>query len=361
MAEHRKRKKFIGIAAGVGLLMAAAFGGYSAANSNSPETVNLAGAQASTPGQSITLHACLISGKLTQVSQTAPNCPANSVPVQWAVQPEPSASSTNPSPTATTPSSDPTGATSDPTSPASGATTAPATTPASSATTASSSGSVCVKTTNDRCDYPAFAGIVGASSDPYVDQNIWAGDANYKQTLYATNPGNWYVTANANTNFGGVLTYPNTGFSMAGSVDSYSSVTSSYSTTIPTNARTAGWAAYDLWFNNWNDEVMIQTDITANSYYDCTATTTATFGGEPWHLCVFGSERVWKPGTDDQHLLNTTSGTIDIQSFLTWMEQHGYLPKGSTWTAASYGFEICDTGGANENFQVNSFSWTATK
>ena len=365
MAAHRKRKKFIGIAAGLGLLTAAAFGGYSVANSNSPETVNLAGAQ-STSGQSITLHACLISGKLTLVSKTAPNCPASAVPVQWSVQPEPTASQTSasssattPTSTATTPKSDPTTSnpTTGPTSPTTGATT-----PSSGTTsTASSGGPVCVKTTNEQCDFPPYAGIVGASSDPYVGQNIWAGDASYKQTLYASSPSSWYVTANANTHFGGVLTYPNTGFAMAGAVDSYSSVTSSYGTTIPTNAQTAGWAAYDLWFNNWNDEVMILTDITANSYYDCTATTTATFGGQPWHMCVFGSERVWKPGTDDQHLLSKTSGSIDIQAFLTWMEQHSYLPSGSTWTAGSYGFEICDTGGANENFQVNSFSWTAKK
>ena len=210
-----------------------------------------------------------------------------------------------------------------------------------------------------QCNFPSYPGIVGISGDPWVGQNIWSGDTTYKQTLYATSPGDWYVVANANTDFGGVLTYPNTGFNMDGAVDSYSSLTSSFSTTIPDNAQTAGWAAYDLWFNNWADEVMIQTDITAPSYYDCTAVTTATFDGMPWHLCVFGSERVWKPGTDDQHLQNQTSGTVNIQEFLTWMEQNGYLPANSTWTGGSYGFEICDTGGADEIFQVNSFSWNA--
>ena len=365
MAAHRKRKKFIGLAAGLGLLMAAAFGGYSVANNNSPENVNLAGAQAGISGQSMTLHACLVSGRLTHVSTTAPKCPANSTPVQWSAQPEPtapasaapSASQTSPSSGATTPSTGATNPTSSPTSPSSGATSTP-TTPTASST---STGSVCVKTVNARCNFSNYPGIVGASSNPYVDQNIWSGNTSYKQTLYATNPGSWYVVANANTHFGGVLTYPNTGFNMAGAVSSYSSLTSSFSTTIPVNAQTAGWAAYDLWFNNWQDEVMIQTDITANSDYDCTAKTAATIDGQPWHLCVFGSERVWKPGTDDQHLANRTSGTINIQAFLTWMEQHGYLPATSTWTAGSYGFEICDTGGANETFAVNSFSWTATK
>lgn len=222
--------------------------------------------------------------------------------------------------------------------------------------------SLCVSSAaNGLCNYTDYAAIVGASSNPWVGQNIWSGDTSYKQTLYAHNPGNWYVVANANTHFGGVLTYPNTGFYMTGAVGSYSSITSSFSTTIPDNARTAGWAGYDLWFNDWKDEVMILTDINANSDYDCTAKTTATIGGQPWHMCVFGSERVWKPGTDDQHLLNQPSGTIDVQAFLTWMQRNGYLPADSTWTAASYGFEICDTGGTNETFQVNAFSWTARK
>jgi hypothetical protein len=219
---------------------------------------------------------------------------------------------------------------------------------------------VCVKTTNDECDYSSYRGIVGASSGEWVTQNIWNGNASYKQTLYSTNPGSWYVVANANTDFGGVLTYPDAGFYMSGTVSSYSSITSSFSTTIPDNARTAGWAAYDLWFNDWNDEVMIITDFTAPSAYDCaTATVSATIGGQPWHLCVNGSERVWKPGTDDQHLRNQASGTLDIQAFLTWLEQHGYLRSNSTWTAADYGFEICDTGGTNEIFRVNAYSWIA--
>lgn len=208
--------------------------------------------------------------------------------------------------------------------------------------------------------YSGYNAISGASSNPTVDQNVWSGDASYRQTMYSNGPGSWHISANANTNFGGVLTFPNTGWYMTGSVDSYSSVTSSFSTTIPHNAKTAGWSAYDLWFNNWNDEVMIQTDIAANSYYDCANKTSATFGGMPWHMCVFGSERVWKPGTDDQHKDLMPSGSVNVKAMLVWMEQHGYLPAASTWTAGSYGFEVCDTGGTTETFQVNSFSWTAT-
>jgi len=235
--------------------------------------------------------------------------------------------------------------------------------PATSAPPPTSSGGYkCVTSaSHGSCgSFSGYAQITGESAAPTVDQNAWAADSSYKQTLYANGPGDWYITANANTNFGGVLTFPNTGFQMAGKVDARSSVTSSFSTTIPYNAKIAAWAAYDLWFNNWNDEVMIQTNIAANSYYYCAkVVVTATINGEPWHMCVFGSERVWKHGTDERHLINQSSGTINIQSFLTWMEQHGYLPSGSVWTAASYGFEVCDTGGLTDKLQLNGFSWAA--
>jgi hypothetical protein len=226
---------------------------------------------------------------------------------------------------------------------------------------------------NGRCTFPSDSSITSTTgtitSGPWVDQNVWSGDTSYKQTNYVASPESWYVVANANTNFGGVETYPNTGWGSEGpngsevTVDSESSITSSWNVTIPTDTtKVAGWAGYDLWFNNWADEVMIQPDITANSYYDCTPVATATFGGMPWHMCAFGSERVWKPGTDDQHLQNQPSGTIDVKAFLTYMENdmttaQDKLPANSSWTGGSFGFEICDTEGTNQTFKVNSFSW----
>src|SRR5262249_51823527 len=149
--------------------------------------------------------------------------------------------------------------------------------------------------------YSSYKQITGVTADPWVDQNVWGGNSTYKQTIYANNPGDWAVVANASNPDGSVLTYPNTGWLSAGKVDGFSTTTSSFNPTAPHSPQAIGWAAYDLWFNNWNDEVMIQTDISANSPYDCDAVATATFGGDPWHLCVFGSERVWKHGTDDRH------------------------------------------------------------
>ena len=127
--------------------------------------------------------------------------------------------------------------------------------------------SACISSANNgHCPFPAESYIIGANGNPYVDQNVWNASSTYHQTLYATSPDDWYVTANANTGWGGVQTFPNTGFNMTGTVDGYATTTSSWNVTIPTdNTQTAGWAAYDLWFNNWADEVMIQTDLTANN------------------------------------------------------------------------------------------------
>lgn len=203
--------------------------------------------------------------------------------------------------------------------------------------------------------YPETAGIDGATE---VDANDWSGDPAYRATLYANGPADWQAVADTAGDGGAILAYPNTWIhDVSGPVDAASSVVTSWSTSFPHDSATVGWAAYDLWFNDWATEVMVQTDISAGPAYACAPAASATFGGQPWHLCVFGSERVWKHGTDDAHLINQASGSLDVLPFLAWMEQHGYLPAGSTWTAASFGFEVANTGGAAAAFRVDGLTW----
>lgn len=244
-----------------------------------------------------------------------------------------------------------------------GEATASSTTTTASTTT-EQSGGACTDVwppNKNRCNFSPVSYIVGANGYPYVDSNIWTNKTGYRQTLTANAPNDWDIAASANTNFGGVQAFPNTGFSMTGAVDSDTSVTSSWNVTLPKNQTTAGWATYDLWFNNWTAEVQIHPDqnVPSNGDYDCKAVATATFGGMPWHLCIFGSERVWKPGTDDNNTINQASGSVDILTMLQWMETNRYLPAGSSWTAASFGFEVCDTGGVTETFTVNNFTWNS--
>jgi hypothetical protein len=221
----------------------------------------------------------------------------------------------------------------------------------------------CVTSTlpHGACTYTSDTDITGTSPRTItVDENEWSGSPAYKATLTANSPGSWNVSATVKSQQGAILAFPNTGFYMSGAVDSISSLPTSWAASLPASDKLAvGWSAYDLWFNNWADEVMIQVNIQvpADGSYDCTSMASATFAGQPWHLCVFGSERVWKPGTDDRHLINAASGTLDVQPMLTWMEAHSYLPSGSSWTAGSFGFEIASTGGIAAHFAVSAFTW----
>lgn len=220
----------------------------------------------------------------------------------------------------------------------------------------------CVRTdAQGKCFYPAVPYITGTSDNPYLNQNIWAaaGDPTYKQSLFGRSPRDWYVSVNANTRSGGVKAFPNVGWNMAGVVDAMPKTVTSWSVDFPHDGKIIAWAAYDLWLNDWADEVMIQVDISANERYDCQNVASATFGGRPWHMCRFGAERVWKPGMDDGSIRNEPIGFIEVKQFLVWMEDHGHLPRNSTWTAGSFGFEPCDTGGVTAKMKVTDFSWLA--
>ena len=226
----------------------------------------------------------------------------------------------------------------------------------------------CVTSAQDgHCPFGADPQITGASSDPWVDQNVWSPIPGWQQTLFANGPGDWQVVANMPAGNTGVVSYPNTGVYLSGTVDSYSQITSSFSETMNINSQTSAWAMYDLWFNNWTDEVMIQYDFANNG--DCTPVATASFGGsngvpvQNWHLCdLGGGTLVWKLGSGEGAAKQSEqSGSIDILAMIQWLESHGgYLPTGSTWTALSDGWEIASTGGQNETFNLSSYSVTAS-
>jgi hypothetical protein len=208
------------------------------------------------------------------------------------------------------------------------------------------------------------------NTGPYVDQNIWSSCTPSSQTLDANSPNDFQIVANYPAGNTGVCTYPNTGDEFSGTtVDSYNQFTSSFSETFPHNAQTTAWSMYDLWFNNWANEVMIQYDFSNNG--PCTSVATAQFGGtngvpvQTWHLCDFGSTLDWKLGASDP-ASSESSGSIDIKAMIQWLENNApagstttYLPANTEWTAISDGWEICSTGGQNETFSQSGFTVTA--
>jgi hypothetical protein len=206
----------------------------------------------------------------------------------------------------------------------------------------------------------------GQNPGPTVGQNVWSPIPGWSQTLIATNPGNWYAVANIPAGNTSVVSFPNTGQDIAWvngtppPLSGYTSIYSSFSENMNGTSRTDAEAAYDIWLNNWKNEVMIQHDFSALRTRCDTLEATATFGGsggvpvQRWNLCQFGSELIWQLAGRSEH-----SGKVNILAMLTWLVGHRYLPQRSGLTALSYGFEICSTGGRPETFRVNGFSISA--
>lgn len=193
-----------------------------------------------------------------------------------------------------------------------------------------------------------------------VGQNVWNPIPGWSQTLHATGPGDWYVTANMPAGNTAVVSFPNTGqeYYYTNTLAGFRSIYSSFSENMHPASGTSAEAAYDIWLNDWHNEVMIQQDIVNRG--TCPVQATVTFGGsggvpvQKWNLCKYGSELIWQlSGAREQ------SGTVNVLAMLTWLMSHGYLPHGSGLTDISYGFEVCSTGGRAETFTVSRFSISA--
>jgi hypothetical protein len=216
------------------------------------------------------------------------------------------------------------------------------------------------------CPFGPYPGITGASTDPYVDQNVWGPIPGWQQTLHATDPGHWYVTANMTAGNTAVVSFPNTGFRYDKPLSGFTSLVSSFTDSIPTTDGTNAEASYDIWFNNYAggvNEVMIQNDFSPGRGPSCGtwAATNVQFGGSngvpvhPWDLCTSSGTAWWETANG-----NMPSGSVDVLAMLKWLQSHRYLASGAQLGGFSYGFEISSTGGVNENFQVSSFTAAAS-
>jgi hypothetical protein len=221
---------------------------------------------------------------------------------------------------------------------------------------------VCVKlAAKSGCGPYLYKAITQSSGhDTYVGQDVWNPIPGWSQALHATSPGTWYVIARMPAGNTAVVSFPNVEqqYYYTNTLTGFSSIYSSFTESMHPEQGTSAEAAYDIWLNDWRNEVMIQHDIVNRGA--CPVAATAVFGGsggvpvQRWNLCKYGSELIWQlSGAREQ------SGSVNILSMLTWLATHGYLPERSGLTAISYGFEICSTGGQPETFTVSRFSISA--
>jgi hypothetical protein len=195
-----------------------------------------------------------------------------------------------------------------------------------------------------------------------------------------------------------IWTYPNSDALYVNApplVSSFSYLYSSFGEDMNENPNTDAEAAYDIWLNGYNNEVMIWNDVSNRGgplyYGGCTSRLSANveFGGTHgvpkhlWNLAKCGSELVWQldqqslslctatnhqkndPGFPHESInigtgsvYGITRGSVDVLAMLMWLENNGYLPTTSTITQLEYGFEIASTGGVPEKFQVTHWSVT---
>jgi Glycosyl hydrolase family 12 len=133
----------------------------------------------------------------------------------------------------------------------------------------------------------------------------------------------------------------------------FTRLTSTFSESMPSVTNFDAEAAYDIWLNNYQIEIMIWVDNhdqTPSGHVIATIKIDnqvfALFQGGP---AMFSFVLSGKP---------ETKGTVDILSFLSWLVSHHDLSSSSSVTQVNFGWEIASTDGIPMDFAVNGYSLT---
>ncbi|HEX4078214.1 MAG TPA: hypothetical protein VHX61_04990 [Rhizomicrobium sp.] len=199
----------------------------------------------------------------------------------------------------------------------------------------------------------------------YVNQDVWNPIHGWKQTLYSTDPGNWYVIANMPVGNTAVVSYPDTQQIYGSRLSHMHFIYSSFSESSDTSTNTIDDTGYDIWLNQYADEVMIQHEVAGHGQCDGSPPVAGPvkFGGthhvpaKSWLLCQYGSELIWQlPSPKGAWAFGISHGRVDVLSMLTWLVNHKYLQANATLDQIDYGFELSSTNGTDETFAVTALT-----
>ena len=117
--------------------------------------------------------------------------------------------------------------------------------------------------------YPPVTGSNGSNVNVLNDfWNSAKAPAGSSQTIYSISPGNWYVEATFSKGNTAVESYPDSDAIYTNApplVSNFTYMYSSFAEKMYLNSNTAAEAAYDIWLNGHDNEVMIWTDISNRS------------------------------------------------------------------------------------------------
>jgi hypothetical protein len=202
-----------------------------------------------------------------------------------------------------------------------------------------------------------------AQAAVFQSSDRWATWNNGTYTIYNDEWGSHYtyqqLTVNSASNWGvfsqqkytsGVEAYPNVSRSVNRSINSLSSVSSSFSVTDP--GAGAYETAYDIWTADSANEIMIWTDV-HNVGPLGSNVGTVTLGGQTYHVYKGsnGSNNVYSFVDTNR----VTSGTVNVLAVLKWIQNTKHWMSNQTLGKVQFGWEIT-TENPGQNFKVNSYS-----
>lgn len=259
--------------------------------------------------------------------------------------------------------------TSDPTAPSqtlANGTAFTASCPADASTTAAGCGSWDAGPSSGQA--PGFAaGQQSSQNFLEVNQDGWSGSQG-PQVLTASSFQDWSVTAtdtDPSNSPGQVLTYPDASYNYyqlgspepsAYDLNHITSLTSDYTEQMPPASESyLAEAAYDIWLNDFNIEVMVWVDnhqgdnVFANS--GDTQVGTYTLGGQSFTLWTNGSGFfIFSLNGGNQ-----SSGTVDLKAILEQLVTLKDVPADSSITEIPFGWEVSSTYGKPMTFSMSRF------
>lgn len=181
------------------------------------------------------------------------------------------------------------------------------------------------------------------------------------QTLWANSSSDWGVVSDQAKGNTAVMTYPDAQniYTLPSDepdpLKNFGVIQSTFKLSMPSVGDFE--AAYDLWLNNWNTEVMIWV---ANHGQTPTGhiVGTATIYGQKFTIWSASGESGGYPSGPFTFVLkrNEMSGRVHILSVFRALEAMKLIPPKSGLDDIEFGWEICSTGGHAEDFTVTSYA-----
>jgi hypothetical protein len=181
--------------------------------------------------------------------------------------------------------------------------------------------------------------------------NEWNSSGNPGPQQICGNSGrDWQVTSTQRSGNTAVLTYPSVQRNYPNrALSSLESMTSSYAENMNAVAGTDAEAAYDIWINDLNQEVMFWVDNHGQTPAG-SKVATVTLGGLTWNFYQTGGYHAFVL----DH--NATTGTVDLLAGIKYLMSSGYLSGRDRLWQVNFGWEICSTAGHPETFTVSNFT-----